>query len=214
MCTTNTESDVRCNKCQGSFNISSRGAADIVRHLDSDRHKAALTASAGSQPLTSFFFTASPEDQHTAACEATWAYHTIKENHSFRSADCATKIFKSCFRMLIFTCSHSKCEAIVTNVLAPFAVQMLKEDLKEVRFVSLLTDSSNHGNVKMMPVLARYFVPTRGSKVKILDFTSQKGETSVIIVQFLNETVDAWDLGKKFVCFGADNTNTNFFLPD
>lgn len=208
--TTSSDSDLECRTCKGKFSIAYRGAADIAKHLETKQHRDAVNAAVGAKPLTSFFSSASSEDHHIAACEGTWAYHTIKENQSFRSCDCATKIFRSCFHMLKFTCSHTKCAAIVTNVLAPYALETLKSDLNETRFVSLLTDGSNHGNIKMMPVLVRFFKPTIGLKVKILNFTSQKGETSAIITELLNSTVEAWNLKNKFVCFSADNTNTNF----
>lgn len=121
--TTATDSDLYCSTCKGSFGISSRGDADIKKHLNTDKHKNALSAAATSQRLTTYFTTQSTEDLHIAACEGTWAYHTIKENHSFRSADSAKKIFRTCFHFYKFSCSRTKCEAIAKNVFAPLQIR-------------------------------------------------------------------------------------------
>lgn len=145
-----------------------------------------------------------------SACEGLWAYHTVQENHRFRSADCSSNIFRSCYNMPNFHCSRTKCEAIIKNVLAPYSEDILIAEISKTRFITLLSDASNHKNVKMMPVLARYFIPTIGVCVKLLDFTAQQGETSDIIFRLLLKTSNDYNIRQKIVGFSADNTNTNF----
>lgn len=124
-----------------------------------------MVASTSSQHITSHF--PSKLDTSTAAIEGVWAYHLIRANQSFKSSDCATKIFKSCFKVPKFTCSRTKCRAIVTNVFAPHAQQLLRKELDKCHFVSVYTDASNHGNIKLFPVLVRYIDPLLGVRVKI-----------------------------------------------
>lgn len=194
-----------------NFQIFDVGAWEISRHLTRKKHKDALTAASSSRSVTSYFQSSrSPDDLNVAACEGVWAYHTIKESHSFRSNDCASKIFRECFNMLKFTCSRTKCETIVTNVFAPFALTELTHELALARFVTVLTDASNHGNLKMLPVLVRYFLPTTGIRVKILDFSTMPGETSEIIFQQVKDAIDKFQLQKKVIAFCGDNANTNF----
>jgi hypothetical protein len=50
-----------------------------------------------------------------AAQEATFAYHTIVHNHSFKSMDCTTTIVRKLFNDK-FSCSQTKCRKIITNV--------------------------------------------------------------------------------------------------
>lgn len=63
---------------------------------------------------------------------------------------------------------------------------MLREDLEKAPFVSFLVDASNHGNIKMFPIVVRYFLPTTGVHIKVLEFSSQKRETSEIIFSFIS----------------------------
>jgi hypothetical protein len=41
------------------------------------------------------------------------------------------------------------------NVLAPFAIQQILEELESVRYLIIMFDTSNHKNLKLMPVLVR-----------------------------------------------------------
>jgi hypothetical protein len=42
---------------------------------------------------------------------------------------------------------------MITNVIAPFATKQILQELKEARFVSVLTDSSNHLDEKIAPLI-------------------------------------------------------------
>lgn len=207
---TTSNSDVICNVCQSKFSIAHSGAGDIDAHVLTATHQKALGAVATSRPITSFFQGASAVDLKVAALEGLWTYHTIDENHSFNSTSCASKIFRTAFDISKFRCSRTKCEAIVTNVFGPAVEEMLKEELAQCRFVTLLTDASNHGAVKMFPVMVRYFLPTDGVKVRILNITSENGETGELIFNVLKKTWETHDLGNKMVGFCADNAPTNF----
>lgn len=69
-----------------------------------------------------------------------------------------------------------KCESIVVNVLAPF--REVISDLRVAEYVSFMADSSNHSSLKLVPVLARCFIPTKGIQVKLLGFQILIGEMS------------------------------------
>lgn len=153
--------------------------------------------------------TPTSKDLDVAAAEGTWAYHTIQENHSFRSNDCASKLIQSCFEPK-FSCARTKTEAIVLNVLSRTAIDILKNDLSNSNCVAISTDASNHGNKKIFPVLVRYFLPYEGIQVQILDLEDQPGETSDIIVGYLTRVISENNLKQKVVAFCGDNTNCNF----
>lgn len=207
---TTSNSDVQCTLCHSKFSIAHSGAGDIEAHILTATHKKVVGAAAISQPITSFFQGATAEDLKIAALEGLWTYHTIDENHSFNSSTCASKIFRTAFDLSKFRCSRTKCESIVTNVFGPAVEQMMKEELAQCHYVTLLTDASNHGSVKMFPVMVRYFLPTVGVKVRILELTSENGETGEIIFNLLQRTLQAYGLKKKMVGFGADNAPVNF----
>lgn len=210
---TKSDSDVRCNVCNTEFNISHGGKSDIESHLRSGTHQKALSCASSSQPLTNFFKSAklSKSDLEIAACEGVWAYHVIRSNHSFRSADCASKIIRSCFALVKFTCARTKCESIATGVIAPYVSRELQKDLADCHFVTLITDASNHGNIKMFPVVVRYFSEKEGVKIKIIELTSESGETSDVIVALLNGAAEKFGIIKsKIAAFCGDNAPCNF----
>lgn len=204
----NSDSDVLCNTCGSMFNICNGGKTDIDKHVKSWKHKNALSSKSNVRPVTAYF--ASATDYTITACEGVWAYHIIKENHSFKSSDCASKVFRTCFEMHKFHCARTKCEAIAKNVFAPFARNELKNEIEKVQFVTVSSDASNHGNVKLMPVVIRFFIPTIGVKVKLLEFSSQRGETSEVIAQMIIETAEKHNIKQKIIGFCADNCRTNF----
>ena len=69
----------------------------------------------------------------------------------------------------------------MSNVLAPWATTLVTQDLDQVEFVSLSIDASNHGHVKLLPVVVRYCKIYDGNtsvETKLLDFVELNGETA------------------------------------
>ncbi|GFY02982.1 uncharacterized protein TNCV_979871 [Trichonephila clavipes] len=188
------------------------GGGDIEQHLKSDKHKNADHAAASSSSLLNFFKKSDAptlKDLDIVEAEGVWTYHTIQENHSFRSNDCASKLIQTCFDPK-FTCSRTKSEAIVVKVLTPTAIKELKYDLDKCNCITILNDASNHGNKQIYPNVVRFFQPYVGVQVKILDFQDQPGQTSDIIVNYLNHVLADNNLTEKVVAFCGDNANVNF----
>ena len=67
------------------------------------------------------------------------------------------------------------------------AVDELKMHLREAHCITLSTDASNHGSIKLFPILIRYSLPYEGVKVKFLEFREQPGEIPDIVVNYLKE---------------------------
>lgn len=207
-----SSSEVRCEKCRTDFSVHHSGAGDIEKHIKSEKHRLSDQAAAPSSSTFTFLKrTDQPtsSDLNIAAAEGAWAFHTVQENHSFRSNDCSSLIIQACFEKK-FRCARTKSQALVVKVLAPMALDELKSQLHETHCITLMTDASNHGSIKLFPVMIRYFLPYEGIKVKILEFREQPGETSDIIVDYLKEVLSLNNLNKKIVAFCGDNTNCNF----
>lgn len=209
--TNNDNSEVECVKCRSIFSIANSGKTDIENHIQTVKHKRAMSAAIASMSVTSYFKKKQFEDaeRKLAAAEGLWAYHTVMHNHSFRSMDCTCKLIKTCFDAR-FTCSRTKCEAIVTDVLVPYAKQLLEEDLDAANFISIYSDASNHKEVKLIPIIKRYFSYQYGIHVKILEVRDLPGETSDIVTDYILEVLKKYRLDTKVLGFCADNTNTNF----
>jgi len=199
---------VLCTVCRAYFSKEHGGRSDITQHIAKKKHKEAPAAKSDSHKLTSWMTSqdALNERKVLAAQEELMAFHTMKHNHSFRSVDCTCSIIRNLFSNK-FTCARTKCESIVVNVFAPFALREVLNDLREAKYVSVMVDSSNHSNLKLVPVLVRYFAPTRGIQVKVQNLTE---ETSEILVNHILSVLEKYKITEKVIAFCGDNCNTNF----
>lgn len=130
--------------------------------------------------------------------EGTFAFHTIIHNQSFRSMDCTTKLLKKICNEK-FSCARTKCESIVTSVFNEYCKKMLLENLDSVSYtsISILSDASNHNEIKLYPILVRYFDIKNGIQIKILNLESIEGETSDILSNHLFRVITDNNLSKK-----------------
>ncbi|XP_025410915.1 uncharacterized protein LOC112683919 [Sipha flava] len=192
------------------FSIENGGRSDITQHVKQKKHLLAVSSSS-SNKVTNFFTNvqSTNESKRIAAEEGLFAYHTIIHNHSFRSMDCTTSIIKKIYEKK-FSCARTKCESIIVNVIAPFAIQQMLDELKSVKFLTIMVDTSNHKNLKLVPILIRYFNPQEGVKIKVLEFMNLKGETSNILSDYILNVLKKYSLLNNVVAFSGDNCNTNF----
>ncbi|BFZ18203.1 hypothetical protein BsWGS_21242 [Bradybaena similaris] len=203
---------VECTICRAEFSVAHGGRSDIVNHVKTKKHNAALSSSTCDNKLLATFLPHKQElgdkESELAAQEATFVYHTIKHNQSFQSMDCTSLLLKK-FVDPRFTCKQTKCKAIAVNVLAPQAVYEISEELKKARFCCLAIDVSNSINKKVVPIVVRYFLSNKGIATEILELSSIPGETSDI-VQHILKTAKKYEITGKIIGLSADNTNTNF----
>jgi hypothetical protein len=102
-----------------------------------------------------------------------------------------------------------KCEAIVVNILAPFAMQQILEEL-ETKYISVMVDTSHHNSLTLVPVLVRYFIPRKGVQTKVIEFHNLKGETVDVLTTYIMDVLEKYKLSNKINAFCGDNCNTNF----
>jgi hypothetical protein len=94
-------------------------------------------------------------DMAIALQEGTFAFHTVQHHHSFKSMDCSSGLIKK-FSEPKFTCSRTKVEAKIKHVISLWTYEEATEEIKTTSFVTVLTDASNHGHVRLLPTLIRY----------------------------------------------------------
>ena len=87
--------------------------------------------------VTNLFKAASDESLLLAAKKATFAYHTGIHGQSFKSSDCTSKLFSKLFEPK-FALRRTKCEAVLTNCIAPMIAAELRQELKanKANFIS------------------------------------------------------------------------------
>lgn len=205
---------VLCTECKSVFSIEHGGISDIKQHLQKRKHVLAVSSSGSANKLASYFINGgksglSDESKRIAAEEGMFAFHTIMHNHSFRSMDCTPSLIKKIHDKK-FSCARTKCELIISKVIAPFAMEQVLEELKNTKFATLMVDTSNHKNLKLVPILIRYFNPKEGVQIKILEFTNLQGETADILTKYIMDVLKKYNLSDKIVAFSGDNCNTNF----
>lgn len=112
------------------------------------------------------------------------------------------------------SCGRTKAEALVTEVLAPKAVQEVINKLKSAenpRPFSIQTDASNKGNRKMFPLAVQFFTAESGVMNKLIDFVENPDESAEGIVTTIRSSLGNLGLTLDHVsAFSADNSNVNY----
>uniref|UniRef100_H3A4G4 Uncharacterized protein n=1 Tax=Latimeria chalumnae TaxID=7897 RepID=H3A4G4_LATCH len=182
-----TDFDVQCLHCDSTFSISHGGWSDISDHIKTVKHKKDVVARSSSNLITLFTMKkkgAGKEELKLAAAEGVHIYHTVVHNHSFQLTDCTSQLTKKNCMKKVLLCLN-KDGLIVWSVLAPYVIEELQSDLDQANLISVSTDTSNHGHVKLVLVLVKYFKPADSVNMKIFDFASLPGETSEILSEHM-----------------------------
>ena len=129
---------------------------------ETKKHKFSFEAVMSSSRVTNFFKAASSDESVLlAAKEATFAYHTAVHGQSFKSSDCTSKLLSKLFEPK-FVLRRTKCEAVLTNCIAPVIAAELRQELNKTNFISASINISNRKEIEIVPVVVRYFVPDVG----------------------------------------------------
>jgi hypothetical protein len=96
------------------------------------------------------------------------------------------------------------------KVIAPQIKLEVVRSLEKLKFVTLITDTSNRNAEKMLPILARGFDDEKGVVVFKLEIKTVTDEKAATIEKELIDTAKEWKIQEKLIGFGADNCPTNF----
>jgi len=192
------------------------GSYDLDQHKKTKKHRNNIREASTTRSLTNFVVQRfSPEDLKICAAEGALAYHVIVHHLSFRSQDCNASLLREIFGDSAvakkLSCARTKTEAIINNVLMLHVMTIMDEELEKTPFVSLSTDASNHGHIKLFPIVVQFFDPEKGGiQVRILDLCELPDEKAETIATMLLNVMEEHHLKKKTIVFSADNTNSNF----
>lgn len=184
-------------------------------HIRSQKHQKSVKVCSGTQDLTKLFGQQSSTSNAISLAEATLVYFLVNHHLAYRTMDCTPKMlcknFPDSEMIRSVKCARTKAEAIVNKVLGPHSVQAALQNLEGVSCFGVCTDGSNHGNLKIFPVVIQYFDYRQGGlQAKLLELTSIPDETSETISSLIIDTLTGLDIAEKCVAFGGDNINTNF----
>lgn len=205
-----------CKLCKNTFTVAYDGLKSLTQHAASKKHKDSESAAAMSQRMSSFFTPkGSAQSEKVSIAELTEVYHSIKHHISYAAQDCSLKVLKQIITdsdiVKQMTGGRTKCTAIVNQVLYPYSMELVQEDLKNEVPFSIATDASNKGNRKFFPVGIQYFSPKNGICHKILDFYEDSFEDSISIKEQLCQVLEKSQLSwSRVTAYGADNASVNF----
>lgn len=189
---------------------------DLKKHVESKKHKQQIQTASTSKSMDSFVIPKSSPLAFTVwASEATLAYHTVKHHFSFSSMDCTAPLTRILFKDSEIgqklTCSRTKTEAIINNVLAPYSIDLIVKNLEKIPFISISTDSSNHGSQKLFPLILQYFdYEKSGIEVKLIALQETTNEKAETVKNVILEVLDKHNLRRKLSAFVGDNAKVNF----
>src|SRR5699024_3514007 len=132
-------------------------------------------------------------------------FHTLKSYQSFSSVTDLAKLINEVYDPT-FKCRKSKAHAIFRGVLAPSARAKLANELKMARFITIHFDCSNHGDIKLLSILARFF-NDNGDQTRVLDVHEVPGETAEILAEFIIKSMEKWEITEKVIAICADNAS-------
>lgn len=208
-------SEVHCTVCDCYISIKYKGAFDIDTHIKSNKHKTQLLVVNKTRKIDTIFQSASSQSKaKESAAEATLAFHTVKHHQTYNSMDCTGRLMKVIFSdssiARDITCQRTKTEAIINGAIAPWIIQNIKSLLKNITYIGVSTDASNHGSTKIFPIMIQFFDSQGGIQSKLLDVINTPNETAETISDIIMKTLQKYDLTKKCVSLTADNANVNF----
>ena len=211
----NGKSDAQCTICDVSVSLANKGKYDLEQHIASKKHSTMLRAGETSKVLTNFFAPTNLKlDERVAAVEGTLAFHTLKHHFSFRSTDCTTKLLSQLFSdsetAKRISSAQTKTRAIAKHVIAPYCIQNVVDSVRQIPFLSVSTDGSNHGAIKLFPLVIQYFSSKDGRLTKLLYLDNLPNETAETISDYIMKLLNKYHFVDKCVAFSGDNCNTNF----
>lgn len=71
------------------------------------------------------------------------------------------------------------------NVFYVYAVDLLKIQLQKANFIAILIDSSNHNDLKIIPILMVFFSLEKGIELNYIEYTDLPVDTSEQLVEYI-----------------------------
>lgn len=90
------------------------------------------------------------------------------------------------------------------------ATDILLDEIRDVNFLTLCSDTSNKGNFKVLPVMVRFFSHKTGTQTKLIDVFRLDDETGETLFTKLKSVGEKYDIWSKVKGFSADNAKENF----
>jgi hypothetical protein len=197
--------------CKSQFSIEHGDRSNILQYIKKIKDAISGENESCRKKVTSYFTkeTITNESKYIAVEEELFAFHTIKHSYSFRCMDCTTSVIRRLHEEKC-SCIRTKCESIVVNVLAPSVMKHILEEMECVKCIIFIVDASNHKNLKLAPVLFRYFTPQKRVQTKATECNNLKLETADLLTIYIMNVLHKCKLSDKVIAFCGENCDISF----
>ena len=92
-----------------------------------------------------------------------------------------------------FSSGRTKTEKVVTSVLAQYFIDAVLKSFEEydIAYFGVTTDSSNHNELKLFPIIIQYFDWRKGGlQSKLIEFINKANETADTIATYVKDTLE------------------------
>jgi hypothetical protein len=86
-------------------------------------------------------------------------------------------------------------------------MQKILEELGSVKYLTVVVDTSNHKNLKLVPVLVRYFTPEKRVQTNMIEFRNLKDETADVLTTYIMNILHKYKLSDKIIASCGDSCN-------
>nr|KAF6444299.1 hypothetical protein HJG59_008591 [Molossus molossus] len=204
-----------CTICRKEFGVGYGGEGGVKKHVETEFHKSEMRQASTFESIQNVLVSQKDTNAQSkiAAAELAWAYHIDEHAFSYRSLDCSMRLSKITFPdsevATKMSCGRTKGEILITDVLAPYSVELILSDLtNDHAFYSISSDMLNHGNKKVFPLALRYFDLKNGVSNRLLDFYDEFNETSENIKQTIVDILSKYKL--DFAHLSAYSADSKF----
>ncbi|KAH9407646.1 hypothetical protein TYRP_012468, partial [Tyrophagus putrescentiae] len=196
----------------------SKNATNILKkHLLSKRHQANAEEFEKDELAFPYalmelaYITYKEQIQKSVVREGLFAFYLVKTGTPLKAMDSIRDSVQFSGMDRNFRSGRTKTTAVINVCLLKVAIDDMREELKAASSIAIHFDSTTIHNKKILLILAKFYVPTKGIVVKLLDVRNVLYETADNLCSHILEAVKhaQVDLAKIHILC-ADNTNTNF----
>jgi hypothetical protein len=84
-------------------------------------------------------------------------------------------------------------------------MQQILAELESVKYLTVMVDTSNYKNLKLVPVLVRYITLEKRVQTKVTEFRNLKGKTADVLTTYIMNVLHKYMLSDKVIAFCGDN---------
>jgi hypothetical protein len=207
-----------CSYCNSTFTVKHEGIKAVTDHNSTTKHKTSVKAHETLNSVKTFFLTKNTiRENKVILCELIHIYDNVMHHNSYLSLDCELKLASKAFPDSSIAkklhCGRTKAEMIVKNVLYSASIEIRLNELNKgsTKKFSISTDASNKGNIKLFPIVLKFFSKSFGAKEFIIDIIDDSKEDSLSIFNNLKKVLESNDLSiNNIVSYTADNASVNY----